>query len=296
MPAPDPPLTVTVAQDAGGTELQDHVEVLPDAVVLLDGASGFETDGRNGGWYARALGAELRATIEAVEGRPLADLVADAIAAVSTTEELDPATAPSSTVVVLRWSASTVESFVLGDSTLVVFLADGSHEAITDDRLAHLAEHERHAYRQRLAEGHGYDDAHRRILADLTVEERRHRNRGDGYWIASTDPEAAHHAIVRSWDRADVVAALAAHGRRRRHPRSLPPGARLGAGPRARPGRRTIGRHRCGASGRAIRPDRPALAPLEAPRRRHLRARPVRTVRRDGLTRSPAGARRGSDL
>lgn len=60
MPASDPPLTVTVAQDAGGAELQDHVEVLPDAVVLLDGASGFDADGRNGGWYARTLGAELR--------------------------------------------------------------------------------------------------------------------------------------------------------------------------------------------------------------------------------------------
>ena len=87
-------------------------------------------------------------------------------------------------------------------------LADGTHEAITDDRLAHLAEHERRAYRKRLVEGHGYDDAHRRLLADLTVEERRHRNRDDRYWIASTEPAVALHAIVRSWDRADVVSAL----------------------------------------------------------------------------------------
>lgn len=101
-----------------------------------------------------------------------------------------------------------MDALVFGDSTLVVALADGTHEAVTDDRLAHVAEQERRAYRERLAEGHGYDDVRRRLLADLTAEERRHRNKDDGYWIASTDPVAAHHAIVRSWDRADVVTAL----------------------------------------------------------------------------------------
>jgi hypothetical protein len=38
---------------------QDRLIVLPDAVVLLDGASG--TDGaKDGGWYADQLGAALR--------------------------------------------------------------------------------------------------------------------------------------------------------------------------------------------------------------------------------------------
>jgi hypothetical protein len=38
--------------------------------------------------------------------------------------------------------------------------------------------------------------AHARSFAQLVTEQRRHRNHPDGFWVASTDPAAAHHAYV----------------------------------------------------------------------------------------------------
>ncbi|MGY5209393.1 hypothetical protein [Nocardia gipuzkoensis] len=51
-------------------------------------------------------------------------------------------------------------------------------------------------YKSRLRRGYGYDDTHRTILGALQQAEQLHRNELDGYWIASTDPLAAHHAVT----------------------------------------------------------------------------------------------------
>ena len=47
---------------------------------------------------------------------------------------------------------------------------------------------------------------HARSFAELVTEQRRHRNHPDGFWVASTDPYAARHALT------DTVAR---HGLRR---------------------------------------------------------------------------------
>jgi hypothetical protein len=37
---------------------------------------------------------------------------------------------------------------------------------------------------------------HARRVAELVTEQRRHRNHPDGFWVASTDPAAAQHALT----------------------------------------------------------------------------------------------------
>jgi hypothetical protein len=37
---------------------------------------------------------------------------------------------------------------------------------------------------------------HDRSFAELVTEQRRHRNHPDGFWVASTDPDAAQHALT----------------------------------------------------------------------------------------------------
>ncbi len=83
------------------------------------------------------------------------------------------------------------DCLVLGDSLAIL-----AGQAITDDRLSQVSPDIRERYRERLAEGHGYDQQHRQLLRNLQQEQARQRNRPGGYWIAETDPAAADHALV----------------------------------------------------------------------------------------------------
>lgn len=199
----------TAERAAGGQPSQDRVVVLTRAAAVLDGASAPDPSERDGGWYAGQLAAELGHRLED-DTLDLATILADAIAAVAAGHRLLPGDSPSSTVTLLRWSDDRVDGLVLGDSPLVTVHTDGTTEEVVDDRLAYVAPGQRVAYHDRLAAGGGYDDTHRRLLRELVGEQRRHRNRPDGYWIAEADAVAARHAIVRSWPAAAVSAALLA--------------------------------------------------------------------------------------
>jgi hypothetical protein len=54
----------------------------------------------------------------------------------------------------------------------------------------------RHKYRERLTAGTGYDNEHQALLRSLQTQQTNHSNQPGGYWIAETDPAAAHHAIT----------------------------------------------------------------------------------------------------
>jgi hypothetical protein len=194
---------------AGSKASQDRIVVLPDAVAVLDGASAPDPSDRDGGWYAARLAEELTGRL----GNRKLDLptvLGDSIAAVTNAYRLVPGSSPSSTVTLLRWDESRVDGLVLGDSPLVVFGPAGRPEVVVDDRLAAVAPAQRVAYHDRLAAGGGYDDGHRALLRDLVGEQRRHRNRPDGYWIAEATPAAARQALTRSWPAAAVTTALLA--------------------------------------------------------------------------------------
>lgn len=182
--------------------------LLPDAVAVLDGASAPDPAERDGGWYAEQLARELADRL-GDRRLDLRTILADAIAAVTSEFRLVPGSSPSSTVTLLRWDADRVDALVLGDSPLVVFTADGAEEVV-DERLNTVAPGQRVAYHDRLARGGGYDEAHRELLRALVGEQRRHRNRPDGYWIAEATPTAAGQALIRSWPRSVVTVALLA--------------------------------------------------------------------------------------
>ena len=200
---------VRVAERAAGTKpTQDRTVLLERAVAVLDGASAPDPSERDGGWYASELAAELADRLED-RRLDLATILADAIAAVTSAHRLVPGQSPSSTVTLLRWDDERIEALVLGDSPLVVFAGETA-EVVVDERLERVAPRQRVAYHDRLAAGGGYDEAHRDLLRALVGEQRRHRNRPDGYWIAEATPGAAGQALVRSWPAGAVSTALLA--------------------------------------------------------------------------------------
>jgi hypothetical protein len=198
---------VRVAERPAGTKpSQDRTVLLKDAVAVLDGASAPDPSGRDGGWYAGELARELQDRLPD-RRLDLATVLGDAIAAVTSAYRLEPGRSPSSTVTLLRWDESFVDGLVLGDSPLVVFPGP---EVVVDERLATVAPRQRVAYHDRLAGGGGYDEGHRELLRALVGEQRRHRNRPDGYWIAEASPAAARQALTRRWPATAVHTAILA--------------------------------------------------------------------------------------
>ncbi|HST67088.1 MAG TPA: hypothetical protein VLM05_18065 [Mycobacteriales bacterium] len=200
---------VRVAERAAGTKpSQDRTVLLERAVAVLDGASAPDPAERDGGWYASRLAEQLAARLED-RRLDLTTVLADSIAVVTSTYRLVPGHSPSSTVTLLRWDDDRIDALVLGDSPLVVFRGERA-EVVVDERLNQVAPQQRVAYHDRLAAGGGYDEAHRELLRALVGEQRRHRNRPDGYWIAEATPTAAGQAITRSWPAGAVGTALLA--------------------------------------------------------------------------------------
>jgi hypothetical protein len=177
---------LSLAGDARPTE--DYVAVLPDTVLVLDGATSPSPTLPSGGWYAGLLIAQLSAELKAAPDKDLAEALAAAIASVAAENGLTPGNSPSSTVSMLRWTESAVEALVLADSPIVAFGQFGA-DVVSDDRLVTLR-----------------DNGLLRTGADV----RRRRNAGDGFWVAEADPAAAHEAVRRSWPRDEVDAVVIA--------------------------------------------------------------------------------------
>jgi hypothetical protein len=177
-----------VGRDGLPRPTEDRIVRLPNAVVLLDGATSPTPRERDGGWHSRHLarefGAEEFGTEEPVdlEG-DLADALARAIDRLARRHGLIPGAAPSSTVAITRWSDTHVDVLVLADSPVVVFTDTGA-EVVADTRLRDL--------RGRVER-----------ITDW-------RNREHGWWVAEADPAAAHRAVRASWPRDRVRAVLMA--------------------------------------------------------------------------------------
>lgn len=195
-----------------GRATEDFAAVTDDLVILLDGAtspSGLETGCRHGTrWFARQLGTEVFATLVPDLERDLADALADAIKTLtdrhSSTCDVRHPGHPSATVVLLRETPSAYEYLVLADSTLVIETYDAV-SAITDNRLASVGVAQRAAVR---AAPPGSPERHA-ALSDLVTALRDYRNVDGGYWVAATDPDAAHRAILGEVAR-DAVRSIAA--------------------------------------------------------------------------------------
>jgi hypothetical protein len=189
---------------SAGTPAQDRIVVLDDAVIVLDGASSWTPQERDGAWYADQLAGELTICLQRPGVLPLTTHLADAIRGLVARTRIVPGEAPSSTVLICRWTDETIEVLTLGDSTAIVCTRDQRAHRVYDDRLDPIAAEQRAA----LQAHHPTGDELIRLMIELQAAQRALRNRAGGYWIAEADPAAAGEAVVRSWPRAEVDAVL----------------------------------------------------------------------------------------
>ncbi|KOX13738.1 hypothetical protein ADK67_43825 [Saccharothrix sp. NRRL B-16348] len=171
-----------VGRDGLPRPTEDRIVRLPNAVVLLDGATSPTPRERDGGWHSRHLAAELT-RLDLADDHDLADYLARAIARLAAENGLTPGNSPSSTVAVTRWTDTAVDVLVLADSPVVVFTDTGA-EVVADHRLRDL-----------------------RGQVDRITD---WRNREDGWWVAEAEPAAAHRAVRARWPRDRVRAVLMA--------------------------------------------------------------------------------------
>ena len=176
-----------------------------DAVIMLDGASAFTPVPVPAPVYADHLAHDIARIMGTRPGGDLRGILADAISVTARDLDLRPGASPSSTVIILRRGGSYADCLVLGDSLAVL-----AGQAITDNRLARIGQDIRERYRERLTDGHGYDDEHRHLLRELQHEQARWRNRTGGYWIAEADPGAAEQALATHYPAESVPWAVLA--------------------------------------------------------------------------------------
>jgi len=127
-------------------------------------------------------------------GPDLQEVLAQAIKRTNDEHDPVPDHAPSTTISIARWTRTTLDLLVLGDSPIVVFTRDG-HTVVTDERLSLVTAEIRTA-------------GPPPNLRDLVAGQRKRRNKPDGYWIVETDPQAAMQAITRQWPIHHVMAVL----------------------------------------------------------------------------------------
>lgn len=161
---------------------EDFVLAGPDFVVVLDGASpvpGVATGCvHDVPWLVRSLAVRMAARL-AANADPLPEILADAIGTVcqlhADTCDLTNPDSPSATVAILRRRGEQVDYLVLADSAIVFRIRDGSVSVITDSRIDHLPDYS-------------------------VTSIRALRNNERGFWVASTKPEAARHALAGTLD------------------------------------------------------------------------------------------------
>lgn len=202
-----PPRILTAERPGSGEALsEDRIVVLPNAVIVVDGATSVELGAGSGGWYADMLGRSL-ARMLPVSGKPLGFVLAEAIAEVARAHHLRPGRAPSAAVAITRWDSRSVEALVLCDTSLAALTCGNQVTVMHDDLLHRLDNPVRAAYLEAIGSGAPFD---RERLRDMQAITRAHRNREGGYWVAEAVPEAAFHARQRTWPRGQVRALVLA--------------------------------------------------------------------------------------
>jgi len=189
------------------TNNEDFIAATAGVVVVVDGASvpsGLATGCVHGtAWFARRLGVLLLGLLSTQADHSPGDSLAQAISDVATmhadTCDLSHPGSPSATVAILREQPETIDYLVLGDTTVLLEEPAGIR-VVTDDRLENVASVQHGAMHQHATGSADHD----RSFAELVTEQRRHRNHPNGFWVASTDPAAAQHALTDTAPRAGL--------------------------------------------------------------------------------------------
>ncbi|MFK4098534.1 hypothetical protein ACI2L1_00315 [Streptomyces sp. NPDC019531] len=159
-------------------------------LVALDGVT--PPDGPTGclhsvPWFTARLGGALTELAVSLMDVPLAETLSRAIARTAQAHgegcDLSHPRTPQATVVVARWSSSTVEYLVLSDSALLLESPDGTVTPVLDDRLSRIP---------------------RALLTTDTLIDADLRNKEGGFFTAAADPAVAGLAVTGSVDRSRV--------------------------------------------------------------------------------------------
>jgi hypothetical protein len=185
--------TTFATENTPGKANEDYAVCGPRWAVILDGATA--PANINSGcihdvpWLVRHLAAGITHHLVAGDALSLPDLLADAIKttmhAHEDTCDLSNPDSPSSTVAIIRFRDSDLDYLVLGDSPVILRAGQGFRE-IKDDRTDHLP-------------------GGRPYTHELVT---RMRNKSGGFWVASTNPEAAYQAVSGNTDDAMDAAML----------------------------------------------------------------------------------------
>src|ERR1700730_8666821 len=170
-------------ESAPGHVNEDYAICGNEWAVVLDGATA--PDGVDSGcihdvpWLVRHLTAGVARRL-LLDSAPLPDLLAGAIEetrdAHATTCDLSNPDSPSSTASIVRVRDGVIDYLTLADSPIVIQGADQGLTPTIDDRLAHLPGGRPYSFE---------------LVRSL-------RNKPGGFWVASTDPDAAYHAVTGS--------------------------------------------------------------------------------------------------
>lgn len=196
---------IAIATDsAPGRPNQDFVIVTDSIAVVIDGA-GIPFGGCTHGvtWYAQQLGARTMAALVGSPEKSLRDGLEEGIAAVvaqhaDTCDLSDPGT-PCAAVGILRIGNEAVDTLALSDVSVVVETADGP-QITCDLGIEDLSGTEPDAVAGMKFNTPEHDEALRALVANQTAT----RNREGGWWVAAALPEAARHAVAKSYLRRDV--------------------------------------------------------------------------------------------
>lgn len=194
----------------GGRPSEDHIVQAPGAVIVLDGVSTVSDEEPRGGWYAEVLGNRVASVLAAGPDADLRLVLEQAIAAIVSEHGLVAGSSPAATVSMVRHGGETIDALVLADTPVIARTVHGKFDPVRDERLAQLVSGrpEYEEYRRWLLAGRGFGaPEHRALLQKLRTHQIRHLNNGapGGYWVAEAVPEAARHAVVRSWPTADIA-------------------------------------------------------------------------------------------
>ena len=169
------------SESAPGRVNDDYAVCGPDWAIVLDGATapaGIDSGCIHGvPWLVRHLAASLSHSLT-VSRSPLTGILAEAIDdtrnAHADTCDLANPDSPSATVSIVRVTGGDLDYLTLGDSPIAVWDPPGDIQVFIDDRAAHLPGGRPYTYE---------------LVRSL-------RNKPGGFWIASTEPEAASKAVT----------------------------------------------------------------------------------------------------
>jgi len=178
-------LSYTCQPSPDATANEDFILASERFVIVLDGAT---ASGLPNGcvhdvaWLASRLGGQLAAVLIEQPGLPLREVLRQGIIGTRSLHpqcDLANPNSPSSTVAMVREHAGVLECLALADSPVVVETHSGELIEVNDDRTSHLPAYDRDSL-------------------------MRLRNTDEGFWVASTKPEAADRAVSASVPAADV--------------------------------------------------------------------------------------------